>query len=229
MSKGKNGPRAAKGCAGVTLAGGQCSRRAVEGSTFCRQHGEGSGKLTEKQLRFIDEYLIDLNGAGAARRAGYSLETARTIANQNLTKLDIREAIEKRLAELAMGKAEVLRRLADQARGSLEPFLVDDVSRPGKVRLDLSTEDAKLARGLIKKVKIKTLRIGPKAVEETVEVELYDAQAALVHLGKAHALFVERQEVSGPEGGPVEVVTTLDVSKLSDAALDELDELLAGE
>jgi phage terminase small subunit len=230
MSKGKKArPRAAKGCAGVTLSGGQCSRRAVEGSTFCRQHAEGSGKLTEKQLRFIDEYLIDLNGAGAARRSGYSEGSARVIAAQNLSKLNIREAIEKRLAELAMGKAEVLRRLADQARGSLEPFIVEDVSRPGRVRLDLSTEDARLAIGTVKKVKIKTLFVGKGARQETVEVELIDSQAALIHLGKAHALFVDRQEVSGPEGGPVETVTTLDVSKLSDAALAELDEMLAGE
>jgi phage terminase small subunit len=36
-------------------------------------------KLTNKQKRFVDEYLIDLNGGQAALRAGYSPKTADTI------------------------------------------------------------------------------------------------------------------------------------------------------
>lgn len=229
MSQGKNRTRAAQGCEQITQSGARCSRQAVEGSTRCRQHTEGSAKLTDQQQRFVEEYLIDLNGAGAARRAGYGERGSRQQAHRMLTNVDIQAAIEKRLAEQAMGKAEVLRRLADQARSSLEPFLVDDLSRPGKVRFDLSTDEAKLALGTVKKVKIKTLFVGKAAREETVEVELIDPQAALIHLGKAHSLFVERHEVSGPEGGPVETITTLDVSKLSDAALAELDKLLEGE
>ena len=46
-------------------------------------------KLTPKQNRFIDEYLIDLNAAQAAIRAGYSKKTARSIGQENLTKPDI--------------------------------------------------------------------------------------------------------------------------------------------
>jgi phage terminase small subunit len=51
-------------------------------------------KLTAKQQRFVDEYLIDLNGAAAARRAGYSVKTARQIADENLSKPDIIAAID---------------------------------------------------------------------------------------------------------------------------------------
>ena len=36
--------------------------------------------LTEKQKRFCDEYLIDLNATQAAIRAGYSKRSARQIA-----------------------------------------------------------------------------------------------------------------------------------------------------
>ena len=49
--------------------------------------------LNEKQKQFCDEYIIDLNGTQAAIRAGYSKKTARAIANELLTKLDIREYI----------------------------------------------------------------------------------------------------------------------------------------
>ena len=37
-------------------------------------------KLTAKQQRFCDEYLIDMNGTQAAIRAGYSKKTAYAIA-----------------------------------------------------------------------------------------------------------------------------------------------------
>ena len=56
-------------------------------------------KLTPKQQRFVDEYLIDLNATQAAIRAGYSPKTARQIGEQNLSKLDIQQAIEQAKAE----------------------------------------------------------------------------------------------------------------------------------
>ena len=56
-------------------------------------------KLTEKQKRFIDEYLIDLNATQAAIRAGYSVKTARDIGYENLTKPNIQQAISEKMAE----------------------------------------------------------------------------------------------------------------------------------
>ena len=53
-------------------------------------------KLTEKQQRFVDEYLIDLNATQAAIRAGYSVKTAKDIGCQNLAKLNIQQAISER-------------------------------------------------------------------------------------------------------------------------------------
>ena len=50
-------------------------------------------KLTARQERFIDEYLVDLNATQAAIRAGYSAKSARAIACENLAKPDIQEAI----------------------------------------------------------------------------------------------------------------------------------------
>ena len=53
------------------------------------------GKLTNKQKKFIQEYLIDLNGTQAAIRAGYSKKRADQIGFENLRKPDIRSALEK--------------------------------------------------------------------------------------------------------------------------------------
>ena len=41
-------------------------------------------KLTAKQKRFVEEYLIDLNATQAAVRAGYSVKTASEQGSQNL-------------------------------------------------------------------------------------------------------------------------------------------------
>ena len=52
-------------------------------------------KLNEKQKRFCEEYLIDLNAAAAARRAGYSEKTAKQIGTENLSKPYIKSYIDK--------------------------------------------------------------------------------------------------------------------------------------
>jgi hypothetical protein len=49
--------------------------------------------LTDLQQRFVDEYLVDLNGTQAAIRAGYSPDTARQMASENLSKPYIQVAI----------------------------------------------------------------------------------------------------------------------------------------
>lgn len=54
-----------------------------------------SDGLTPMQRRFVEEYAIDMNGAQAAIRAGYSRKTARTIASESLTRPTVRAAIRK--------------------------------------------------------------------------------------------------------------------------------------
>lgn len=53
-------------------------------------------KLTAKQSRFVDEYLIDLNASAAALRAEYSKKTAYSIGHENLKKPEIAKAISER-------------------------------------------------------------------------------------------------------------------------------------
>lgn len=62
--------------------------------------------LTDRQQRFVAEYLIDLNATQAAIRAGYSEKTARSVGSENLTKPDIAEAISKAQSKIAK-KVEV--------------------------------------------------------------------------------------------------------------------------
>lgn len=52
--------------------------------------------LTEKQKRFIDEYLIDLNATAAAARAGYKDPNK---GRQLVTKSNVSQAIAERLKD----------------------------------------------------------------------------------------------------------------------------------
>ncbi len=56
-------------------------------------------KLREKQQRFVEEYLIDLNGTQAAIRTGYSARTANEQASRLLANVSVQQAISERMAE----------------------------------------------------------------------------------------------------------------------------------
>ena len=56
--------------------------------------------LTDRQERFVVEFLATANGAEAARRAGYSEHTAKEIASENLTKPNVKAAIDQKRNEL---------------------------------------------------------------------------------------------------------------------------------
>lgn len=79
-------------------------------------------KLTAKQQRFCDEYLIDMNATQAAIRAGYSKKTAYAIAIENLKKPMLKNYISERMAEkeaaLIADQNEVMRYLTSVMRGN---------------------------------------------------------------------------------------------------------------
>ena len=53
----------------------------------------GNAKLTPKQKRFVEEYVIDCNATQAAIRAGYSPKTAYSIGQENLKQPEVMKAI----------------------------------------------------------------------------------------------------------------------------------------
>ncbi|HGD6554558.1 TPA: terminase small subunit [Streptococcus agalactiae] len=67
---------------------------------FKRRRWWKIGKLTLKQQKFIDEYIICGNATDAAIKAGYSKKTAGQIGEQNLKKLEIKQAIQSRMKVL---------------------------------------------------------------------------------------------------------------------------------
>jgi len=136
-------------------------------------------KLTNKQYAFTVEYPKDFNATQAALRAGYSPKTAYSIGHENLKKPEIKAEIERRMSEMAMSANEALHRLGQQARVTIGDFLDDE----GKVDL----EQVKRLGHLVKS--LTWTKYGPK-------IEMYDAQSALVHIGRHHKLFTDKLEIS---------------------------------
>ena len=58
---------------------------------------KAKSKLTPRQSRFVDEYLVDLNATQAAIRAGYSEKTAGRIGPQLLVKTCISKFVQERM------------------------------------------------------------------------------------------------------------------------------------
>jgi len=143
-------------------------------------------KLTDKQQAFVYEYIKDLNGTDAARRAGYkgTDNTLAVIAHENLRKPKIRAAIDQLLRERALTAAEVVSRLTDQARG-----IPEDCFTVFGTMIAVDFEKLR-EHGLLHLVKKVTYGRDGRPT-----IEFYDAQSALQLLGKYHKLFTDRVQV----------------------------------
>ena len=149
-------------------------------------------KLTEKQRRFVDEYLIDLNATQAAIRAGYSVKTAREQASQNLTKLNIQQAISEKMAERSK------RTGVNQDRIVLELAKIAFVNAADVIDSDDATIKAGATAddtAAIQSVKVKVI---PTKEGEGVEreIRLNDKLKALELLGKHLGMWNDKLDVN---------------------------------
>jgi hypothetical protein len=93
---------------------------------------------------------------------------------------------------LKAGADEVITRLTDHARGTMEDFIV--VGEGGDAAIDLNQARDRSRLHLIKKIKSKRRKLKDGILEFETEIELYDAQSAVVQLGRHHKLFTDKVE-----------------------------------
>lgn len=144
--------------------------------------------LSPKRQAFVEHYLREWEGKEAAILAGYSKKTARQQASRLLTNVDVQAAIQARLSELKMGADEVLIRLTEQAQGAAQ-YLIEVKFNSPFMNWERLRDEGKLH--LIKKLTY--------AANGRPQVEFYDAQTALIQLGRHHKLFTDRAEIPGLE------------------------------
>lgn len=97
-------------------------------------------KLTAKQQRFCDEYLIDLNATQAAIRAGYSKKTANEQASRLLANVNIQQYLQKKKTKLeekfTISQESILRELHSVVFTNIKRFYNEDGSLKRIVDLD---------------------------------------------------------------------------------------------
>lgn len=146
--------------------------------------------LNEKQKRFCDEYLIDLNATQAAIRAGYSKKTASEQSSRLLANVNVKEYLQKRMAEkesdLIATQDEVLRYLTSVMRREMAEHVVVTTSE----KKSFYEPDA---NGVVRKV----TEEHEEAQIVEIPARLSDANKAAELLGKRYSLFKDNVDING--------------------------------
>jgi len=144
-------------------------------------------RLTDKQKRFCEEYLIDLNATQAAIRAGYSEKTANRIASENLTKLDIQAYIQE-LNQARQERTQITADMVIQELGKVALINLDDFYYSNGTLKEPSqlSERAKCA---LASYSIKRINLGDGEFEDVPIHKTHDKMKALEMLGRHYGIF----------------------------------------
>ena len=170
--------------------------------------GDAANELTPREKRFCEEYQCDLNATQAARRAGYSRRTARTIASVVMQKPHVAARIAKLIAERCartnITADRVIQELAVIAFSDPRDLTAND---SGQMRLSAGAPSS-AARAV---ASIKRTRASDEegVVAAEVEFTLWNKVVALRQLAPLVGLVTERGELTGEDGAPIESIVRI--------------------
>lgn len=154
--------------------------------------------LNDKQARFVQEYLVDLNATQAAIRAGYSEKTAGAQAHDLLKKPEIAQAVEDAQSERSK-RTEITSDMVLRELGKIGFSDIRKVFTPGGhlMRVEDLDDDAAAALSSVEVVTRKVPGGDSDEVEHVAKIKLWDKRAALVDIGKHLGMFTDKIEHSG--------------------------------
>jgi phage terminase small subunit len=166
--------------------------------------------LTEKQARFVQEYLIDLNATQAATRAGYSAKTAYSQAFDLLRKPEVQQAIaaaqKEREQRTHITQDRVLQEIARIAFFDLRKLYRDDGSLRQPHELDADAA-AVLAGVDVVEMAGGADFGGADGVKHvpmfTKKAKVFDKVAALTLAARHLGMLTDKTEHTGAGGGPI--------------------------
>lgn len=176
--------------------------------------------LTEKQKRFVAEYLVNLNATQAAIKAGYSEKTAEVIGYENLRKPQIAEAIDRAMKDrqqrTEITQDAVLKELArvafangaDFAKVVCKEVPTTVVDGEGNIQTVLKRQQfVELAATEELPADKRAAISGIKEGKYGIEVSSYDKVRALELLGKHLGLFDGKGgQTSGSENNLLDAI-----------------------
>jgi phage terminase small subunit len=147
-------------------------------------------KLSAQRLRFVEEYLVDLNATQAAIRAGYSASAAKVTASRLLTDANVASAISdlrsKLSRKLELTAENVLSELAKIGFANMADFYQRDERGNLVVDVDTLTDPVKAAA--VVQMDVQTSADGT----QMIKLKLGDKKGALIELGKHLGLFNDK-------------------------------------
>ena len=149
------------------------------------------GRLTNKQARFVEEYLVDLNATQAAIRAGYSQKTAYRIGAELLQKTSvsksIQDSMQKRSAKTEVTAERILEELSKIAFNDVRSIFDEH----GALRRIADLDDN--AAACIAGCDIVTVNKGEGEVEHVAKIKMTDKIRALELCGRHIGMFKEEK------------------------------------
>lgn len=164
--------------------------------------------LTPKQQLFADEYLIDLNGTAAYKRAGYiadgksaEVNASRLLGNAKVAKY-VQKAMDKRAEKLEITSERVLGEIAKLSFADIRKVF----NEHGQL-LPIHELPDEIAAS-VSSIEVVTSRIPggePADVEHTAKIKFWDKRSSLELLGRHLKLFTDKTEVTGKDGNPLAI------------------------
>lgn len=169
-------------------------------------------ELSDKQKRFVDEYLIDNNATQACIRSGYSKKNADKIASQLLGNTRVADAIEAKRRRLQIKTEITIEKVLNEYAkiGFCNMADYADWSEGGVIIKDKAalTRDQMAAISEISETKSKG--------ETTVKIKLHDKKGSLDSIAKHLGMFIERKQITGADGGAIKIENSdIDLSALT--------------
>lgn len=147
-------------------------------------------KLTAKQKRFCEEYIIDCNATQAAIRAGYSEKTANEQGTRLLAKVSVQKYIKELMSEVKNNKiaeaTEVMEYLTSVMRREKTESVVVTLSEE---KSEYKPDENGTMRKFTEKKEVPTI--------VNIPAKLSDANKAAELLGKRYSLFTDKVDIDG--------------------------------
>lgn len=171
-------------------------------------------KLTPKQKKFCDEYLIDLNATQAAIRAGYKKDYADRMAyklvENSRVKEYIQECMKEREKRTETKQDRAINEIAKIAFANITDYVQIKNNEVKIIETEKLTNDQKAAI------------INIKQGANGIEIKMADKIKALELLGRHLGMFKEKFELTGKDEGAIK----FDFSALSKEEILELTRLV---
>jgi phage terminase small subunit len=161
---------------------------------MARQRKRAPKLLTDKQRRFVAEYIVDLNAAAAYRRAGYKV-SSNAAASANAARLIAKDSIQTAIQTALADRAARTQTLADQVVRALVNIAFSDRSRIAEWDKDGVTFRKSTELTADEKMLVESCSQTITAHGGTIRVELCNRLGALKMLGEHLGLFDDLSKI----------------------------------